>query len=249
MRFGLGSRPEQQLDENFAEWAAAANKPWITDEERAQASGAILDIWLEHATSIDHIPGTTEQGVISTQKYRIDHPEEVRNPLRVGNHDAVEQALGLHDYVCFSYMGRSPMNHGGGVLIKIPANEMLRRPRTIVFPFDAPFLNAGLPSRKQDTSHLQAMALRVTDYIKLLPTYLAVERQGSHASEICPEWLRQSLHSPKSFQAGEIKVAGNLPLTGTNWWLELWSALPSHADLMTKLTPLALTHVIDRSQN
>ena len=250
---GWSYLPDTQLDENFAEWQAAAAARPLSSAEKSWAETAMAGLRLDHATHEAHIPDTIARSEITTHAYRLKHPALIPHDLvglnAAGNQTPYEEVLGLNDFVCFSFADHSPMRAKYHTVFKVPALAMLERPGTLVFPFDAPFAGAAY-SLEENVARNQAMALRGTDYMQLLPTYLAAERSGRQASELYPAWLSRSLYLPKSFQQAEIKVLGNLALDEVDWQLEVRGLSAQYEALTRQVDPaIVASRFIDKSMS
>ena len=236
--------PEQQLDENFAEWKTVADSIELTDEERSWAQTRIRELVLEHVANQDYVPNTISKGVITTKKYRQDNPDDFQTSPH--SQSEYEDTLGLSDTVSMSFSGHSPLRQTGArAVFTFPAGEILTKKDSLVYPFDMPFftLNMSLSDR---VAQSQAAALRGTDYIELLPYYLVQEKRGGHASDLYPDWTKGEYFKPKSFQLAEVRSRGNIDLNSIFWMLEADTRYRDVNEMLSKIDPSILTeHFID----
>lgn len=247
---------EDQLDNNFDEWASAAAEVPVSDGEKALASERIGSLLLDHSTYYGHVLRTIGDGLLTTHKYRTEHTDEypVKWPETLGHQVPYEVVLGSNDYICTSFEGASPMAHKtSNVEFQFNAAAMLNRPGTIVLPYDAPFMHVGTePTLAGDILRQQRIILRGSDYLKLLPTYLAVEsRPGDdmRAGIAFPEYVQANYFlRPASYRGAEIKIHGNLLLENIEWQVSLHTALSDHEAIVRGLPEQVVTeHIVDRN--
>ena len=241
-----------QLDKNFEVWASAAAESPISEDEKGEASKLMGTLALDHGTRLGHIRTTVANGLLTTHRYRADHPEEfpTNGFDRLGSQIAYEKPLGLDDYICSSFAN---VRHiPSDIQFRFNALEMLRRPGTLVFPYDAPFVHVGLaPTLSADINLQQRIALRGSDYLKILPTYMAMESRGgddNKAGNVWPALLKEKFWFPYSFRSSEIKILGSIALDEVEWSLQVHSNLEDHAQLIADLPKdVRLNHVVDNS--
>lgn len=241
---------DTQLDNNFDAWASAAAESRVSEEEKAAASAQIGALAIDHGTRIDHVRATIAGGVLTTLRYRTSHPElfPQKDYNRLGSQIPYEKPLGLDNYICTSF---ADIQHvPSDVRFRFNALEMLSRPGTLVFPYDAPFVHIHLePSLSADINLQQRIALRGIDYLKILPTYMAMEARGgdsNKAGNIWPSFLKEKFSFPYSFRSSEIKILGNVALGEVYWRLLVHTALDEHAELVADLPEnVRLEHVFD----
>ncbi len=243
---------DAQLDENFDIWASAAEEWPVSEEEKHSAAKHIGSLALDHGTRLSHVRNTITNGLLTTHRYRAANPEAfpVSGLGRLGSQIAYEKPLGLDDYICTSFAN---VRHvPSDIQFRFNALEMLRRPGTLVFPYDAPFVHVGIaPTLSADINLQQRIALRGNDYLQILPTYMAMEARGGEsnkAGNVWPSFMKEKFWFPYSFRSSEIKILGNIALNEVDWSLQVHSALEEHAELIADLPEdVRVRHVVDNS--
>jgi hypothetical protein len=245
---------EEQLEENFDVWASAAAEAPVSDEEKEAVAERIGSLALDHGTRIDHIPATIASGLLTTLRFRTANPDlfPTTGFGRLGSRIPFEKPLGLDDYICTSFA--NVQHIPSDLQFRFNALEMLRRPGTLVFPYDAPFLHVGFtPTLSEDINLQQQIALRGTDYLEILPTYMAMEaRRGDEnkAGNVWPSFLKEKFWRPYTYRSSEIKILGNIALDEVAWTLQVHTALEDHAELVAELPEdVRMKHLVDNNGN
>ena len=219
--------PESQLDENFQEWQQAAKKISLPEAYIADAERQIDRMEVKHAVNVAALETIFRSGQITSHRFKIDHPRDfpAYPPMGGDNRTAMEKALGIDDYIYLSDAGRATFSHRPETVSFIfSAQQIWEKQGTLVTPTDMPFrLTRHLFHERVPI--LQASILRATDYIRLLPRYIAAHKVygEDYGNHVFPAWFTGQLGSPH-YDSADTMVKKTLKLADHDWRVEGWAS-------------------------